>query len=149
MGLPGSDPGRLPRWADPNHRPACRLVESQARRTGSEERTWVAESAGRVVGFASTDPSRDPDATGGTGEVYAIYLEPDVVGTGVGGRLFAQAVEDLRQRGYRAATLWVLEGNARARRFYDTAGWRPDGTVTIDQMLGAELREVRYRIDFY
>jgi L-amino acid N-acyltransferase YncA len=115
---------------------------------GSQERVWVAETAGRVVGFASTGPCRDADAAPGTAEVYAIYLEPDLVGTGMGRSLFAHASEDLRRRGYQAATLWVLEGNARARRFYEAAGWRADGVTKIEQRPDFALHEVRYRVDF-
>jgi len=116
-------------------------------RAGREERTWVAELSGRVVGFADTGPSRDADTAPGTAEVYALYLDPDVVGTGVGQSLFSHAVADLQQRGYRAATLWVLETNARARRFYEVAGWYLDGAAKVEQRPGFDLREVRYRVD--
>src|SRR5262245_36235858 len=97
-------------------------------------RTWVAEEADATIGFSVTGPSQDADATERTGEVYAIYLEPDRVGTGSGRALFEHAVEDLRERGFDAATLWVLESNARARRFYEVAGWRHDGTVTSERV---------------
>jgi L-amino acid N-acyltransferase YncA len=114
----------------------------------AELRLWVAEVEGNVVGFASTGRSRDPDATPAIAEVEALYLDPDVVGTGIGRALFATAVDDLRQRGYRRATLWVLASNARARRFYAAAGWRPDGTTKREERPGFILDEVRYQIDF-
>lgn len=110
-----------------------------------EWRTWVAEDDGRLLGFAVTGPSEDADADPKTGEVYAIYLEPDHVGTGAGRELFRHAVDDLRGRGFHAATLWVLESNERARRFYEVAGWKPDGTVTSERV-DCEMRPtVRYR----
>jgi len=110
-------------------------------------RTWVAQEGKDVVGFAVTGPSQDADATERTGEVYAIYLEPDRVGTGAGRELFEHAVGDLRGRGFEAATLWVLETNERARRFYEVAGWRADGTVTSERV-DCEMRPtMRYRID--
>lgn len=113
-----------------------------------EERTWVADRSGEVVGFAHTCPSRDADAAPGTAEVGLIYLDVSVVGTGVGRLLFAHAVDDLRRRGAKRATLWVLESNERARRFYDAAGWQTDGTTKVEQRPGFELDEIRYRIDF-
>ena len=113
----------------------------------AEGRTWVAERAGRIVGFADTGPSRDPDAPPGTVELFTIYLDPHVVGTGVGRALLQHAMDDLRQRGYRSAMLWVLESNTRARRFYEIAGWRADGTAKVEQRSGVELREVRYCLD--
>jgi len=113
----------------------------------AEWRTWVAQDGAHVVGFAVTGPSQDADATERTGEVYAIYLEPDRVGTGAGRELFEHAVGDLRERGFEAITLWVLESNERARRFYEVAGWAHDGTVASERV-DCEMRPtVRYRID--
>ena len=113
----------------------------------AEWRTWVAQDGPDVAGFAVTGPSQDADATERTGEVYAIYLEPDRVGTGAGRELFEHAVGDLRDRGFDAVTLWVLETNERARRFYEVAGWAHDGTVTTERV-DCEMRPtVRYRLD--
>jgi GNAT superfamily N-acetyltransferase len=116
-------------------------------RPPGDERTWVAELGGRVVGFADTGPSRDADDTPGAAELAALYLDPQVVGTGVGRALLYNAMADLWQRGYRVAVLWALETNVRARRFYEIAGWRSDGTTKTEQRPNVELREVCYRID--
>jgi ribosomal protein S18 acetylase RimI-like enzyme len=123
----------------------------QHRRTLEEPRpdwrTWVAEDDDGVVGFAVTGPSEDVDADDRTGEVYAIYLHPARVGTGLGRTLFERAVGDLRERGYTRATLWVLETNELARRFYEAAGWAADGTVTSERV-DCEMRPtVRYGVD--
>jgi GNAT superfamily N-acetyltransferase len=113
----------------------------------AEWRTWVAQEAGDVAGFAVTGPSQDADATERTGEVYAIYQEPARLGTGAGRELFDHAVGDLRRRGFVAATLWVLETNERARRFYEVAGWAPDGTVSTERV-DCEMRPtLRYRVE--
>jgi GNAT superfamily N-acetyltransferase len=112
-----------------------------------EYRMWVAEEGDRVVGFAVTAKSQDADADDRTAELYAIYLEPDRVGTGVGRELFAHAVDDLRERGFRTATLWVLETNEQAHRFYEVAGWKPDGATTSERV-DCEMRPtVRYRVE--
>jgi ribosomal protein S18 acetylase RimI-like enzyme len=108
-------------------------------------RMWVSDDGGRVVGFAVTGPSEDTDAQERTGEVYAIYLEPDRVGTGVGRELFGHAVEDLRARGFTTATLWVLETNEAARRFYELAGWKPDGATASERIDCLMMPTVRYR----
>jgi GNAT superfamily N-acetyltransferase len=110
-------------------------------------RTWVAEDAGQVAGFAVTGPSEDADATERTAEVYAIYLDPDRVGTGLGRQLFERAVGDLRDRGFSSVTLWVLQTNERARRFYEVAGWAPDGASSSERV-DCEMRPtIRYRVD--
>jgi ribosomal protein S18 acetylase RimI-like enzyme len=113
----------------------------------AEYRMWVAEDEGRAVGFAVTGKSEDADADERTAEVFAIYLDPDQVGTGVGRILFSHAVGDLRDRGFRSATLWVLETNEMARRFYELAGWTHDGTTTSERV-DCEMRPtVRYRVE--
>ena len=37
------------------------------------------------------------------------------------------------------------QGNARARRFYEIAGWVADGTERTSEVFGVTVREVRYR----
>lgn len=123
-------------------------IEQHARRLAHptpDERTWVLEASGQVVGFASTLPCRDEDEGPEVGEVGALYLAPEVASVGLGRRLFEHAVDDLADRGYAQATLWVLESNTRARRFYEAAGWAFDGTTKTEEMQGATLRQVRYR----
>lgn len=113
-----------------------------------DERHWLAERQGEVVGLAFAHTSADPDAEPGTADVGAIYLAPEAVGQGLGRALFGYAVEDLRARGFARATLWVLESNARARRFYEAAGWRPDGGSKVEERPGASRHEVRYAVDW-
>ncbi len=110
-------------------------------------RYWVSDEGGRVTGFAVTGPSEDADADERNGEIYAIYIEPERVGAGIGRALFAHAVEDLRARGFRAATLWVLETNDRAQRFYQAAGWKADGATTSERIDCRMLPTVRYRAE--
>lgn len=104
----------------------------------------VAEVDGEVVGFASVGPCRDPDHPG-TGELYAIYLLPQAWGCGAGRELIATALDALAGFGFAEATLWVLDTNARARRFYETAGWVTDGASRVEDGLGFPIPEVRYR----
>jgi GNAT superfamily N-acetyltransferase len=85
---------------------------------------WVATDAGdAAIGFVSVGASRDADARPGEGEVRAIYLAPEVLGTGVGSELLACGEQALARLGHPAATLWVFEANLRARRFYERNGW--------------------------
>ncbi len=111
-----------------------------------QNRCWVIEQAEYLAGFAMTGPNRDPDLSPMIAEVFAIYLSPDTIGKGIGRILFEHAVEDLRQRGYEQATLWVLASNARARKFYEIAGWSLDGGSKSEELSGAVLHEVRYHI---
>jgi GNAT superfamily N-acetyltransferase len=106
--------------------------------------TFVAERDGAVIGFASVGPSRDER---GVGELYAIYVDPDAWSTGAGRVLIERCEEQLRAE-YAEATLWVLEDNPRARRFYERAGWGLDGMRKSEEWLGVRADEVRYRKRF-
>jgi GNAT superfamily N-acetyltransferase len=110
-------------------------------------RVWLAEESEGPVGFASTGPSRDSEPVPGTAEVYALYLEPSVIGTGRGRELFGHAVDDLRAQGYQRAELWVLTGNDRAQRFYERAGWLADGSEKLEPFDEIVVPEVRYWIE--
>ena len=106
--------------------------------------TWVAVEADTVVGFASVGSSRDPDTGPGVGELYAIYVTPAAWDKAVGHALHEAAVSTLASE-YEGAVLWVLDGNARARRFYERHGWRLDGAAKQEARGDAILNEVRYR----
>lgn len=114
---------------------------------GTASRVWLAERDGRVVGFAATAPASEAGLAPDTGKLTAIYLARDAAGAGAGRALLEHATGDLRQRGYRRAVLWVFAANLRARRFYEIAGWRFDGTSKLEVHGGAELTELRYAFD--
>ena len=118
-------------------------AERGARRAELHRRSppIVAELAGRIVGFVSVGRGVDP---GTDGELYAIYVHPDHWGEGVGRELITAGESRLRELGHRHAILWVLEDNPRARRFYELAGWTPDGTARPIEIFGVHVPEVRY-----
>lgn len=123
------------------------LAEGWARHlSGSTEgaAVVVAEMEGEVVGFVSIGPSREEDGTG-RGEVLAIYLLPEQWGQGIGRELMEAALDQLRQMGFREATLWVLDTNERAWRFYEAGGWVVDRATKQDNSRGFPITEVRYR----
>jgi GNAT superfamily N-acetyltransferase len=102
----------------------------------------VAERDGEVIGFAVVGPTEEP---AGAGELYAINLDPDSWGTGAGRALLAAAEAELARLGFAELVLWVLPGNARARRFYEIAGWVADGAERSSEVFGMTVPEVRYR----
>jgi ribosomal protein S18 acetylase RimI-like enzyme len=104
-----------------------------------ERRTLVAEAAGRIAGFASWGACRD-DGHDGVGELYAVSVAPDAQGAGVGTALHEAALAGLGGAGFTEATLWVFERNARARAFYDHAGWHEDRESLRHNAWAPELR---------
>ena len=117
-------------------------AERWARVLRDGEAVFVSDEEGRVVAFVSVGPAQDDDQVG---ELYAIYALPEAWGTGAGRTLIRAGVQALREAGYRAATLWVLEDNPRARSFYETAGWAPDGATKAHERWGVRAPELRYR----
>jgi GNAT superfamily N-acetyltransferase len=101
---------------------------------------------GEIAGFAAFGPARDSDTDPrATGEVYAIYADPDAWGAGTGRALMASAVVEMARLGYADAVLWVLDTNDRSRRFYTLAGWEEDGARKTDASRGFDICEIRYR----
>jgi GNAT superfamily N-acetyltransferase len=127
-------------------------------RESFRNRPWqqmiVAVEDEQLVGYAAYGPEVDllgapwphpvseAGAAGRVGELYALYVVPDWWSTGIGRALIAHVLEELSP--YPVVTLWVLERNARARRFYARAGFAPDGAVNKVDSLGGVI-EVRYR----
>jgi GNAT superfamily N-acetyltransferase len=60
-------------------------------------------------------------------EVEQVYVSRDHRGTGVAGLLLAEAERLVAVAGHRRAWLAVVDGNARARRFYERSGWADEG----------------------
>jgi len=100
---------------------------------------------GTIVAMCSYGPPRDDDAPSGSGSLHAINLHPAAWGTGLGAQLLQHAERGLAVDGYGTAYLWVVDGNARARRFYERAGWRVEGATKIDDQFETGVTEVRYR----
>ena len=109
-----------------------------------QPQTVVAVEGGRVLGFATTAPSRDQDLAD-HGEIYALYVDPKEWGQGVGSTLLSEACARLVERAFRKALLWMLVGNLQADRFYRTHHWAPDGHHRTDTVWGVTIDEARYR----
>lgn len=106
---------------------------------------FVSVVNGALNGFVNIRRTRDVTAPETVGEIVALYVEPSGWSTGCGRALMDVAVDELAKRGFTEATLWVLENNDRARRFYEIAGWEPDGTSLTEEWRTVQVTEVRYR----
>jgi len=134
-------------------RPWQRMIAAVARQPG---RAQPDPAAPDIIGYASFGPERDvldmpwpyPLTSAGSGgkvaELYALYVHPAWWSTGTGRALMDQVLAKVRAAGYGCITLWVLEANARARRFYQRAGFIPDGARHVLDDLGG-VTEIRYR----
>lgn len=104
----------------------------------------VAERDGELVGWAAHGPYRDGEVRTSDAELYAIYVDAARFGGGIGHALLQESVRQCAAAGHSRLYLWVLEGNIRARAFYERAGFHPDGAEEPFEVDGVPVPEVRY-----
>ncbi|MCC3271762.1 GNAT family N-acetyltransferase [Arthrobacter zhangbolii] len=114
-------------------------------REGTVPAPHVAVAGADVVGFSHAGTSRDDDAGAQVGEVTALYLREQHVGTGLGRRLWEAALDQLERSGHTEVSVWVLDTNQRGRAFYERMGLTLDGAAKTETLDGFPLTEVRYR----
>jgi len=100
-------------------------------------------AAREVVGVSAFGAYRDLPDDAHRGELWVLYVAPSHWGRGYGCVLLRDAERSLATTGRRDLALWVLEGNDRARRFYEREGWYHDDGMKPFGDSG--LYEVRYR----
>ena len=96
-----------------------------------------------AVGLICLGKCRDLDKEPYYGEIWGIYLLPEYWHSGIGTQLINWGVNELKIRNYTKVTLWVLEDNLNARKFYEKMGFHHDGTIK-EITIGKMLKEYRY-----
>ncbi|MFD7919010.1 ribosomal protein S18-alanine N-acetyltransferase [Streptomyces sp. NPDC059740] len=94
---------------------------AHARGEGATRRYHVAETEGRIVGYAGLA------AACGTGDVQTIATARDQWGTGLGSRLLATLLSDATSFECHEVLLEVRVDNDRAQRLYERHGFEPIG----------------------
>lgn len=132
-----------------DHLDSLDVEAAVARRVGNwpPPGTHVAELNSRIAGWLGIGPYRDEDAPPGSGEIYAIYVDPAHWANGVGRALMSYGLALLADQQLQPVFLWVLLENAQARRFYERHGFAADGAQEDYEVGGARVPEVRYRRD--
>ena len=137
-------------------RPWQRMLVAVAPDQEDADRKDADQEGASIVGYASFGPETDvlsapwphPLTTEGkdgkVAELYALYVRPAWWSTGTGRALMERVLAWTSGTGYLFITLWVLRDNRRARRFYERAGFAPDGMTNVLGGLGG-VTEVRYR----
>jgi len=109
----------------------------------------MAEEQGRPVGWTAFGRTRTPPPGSSpirplySGEIYGLYLHPDVWRQGHGKALIKQAAKDLKAQKHSSLCLWVLDGNARAKSFYEAMGGQKTGNKMVE-FGPSKLKEVCY-----
>lgn len=111
---------------------------------GSVVNLVAEDPGGELVGWACHGPYRDGDTHTEDAELYALYVDPGRYGGGIGRALMAESAGRCATAGHPRMLLWVLKENTPARRFYERAGFRPDGAQEPFEADGVAVPEVRY-----
>jgi GNAT superfamily N-acetyltransferase len=114
---------------------------------------WVATEGDALVGFCAAGPASPedladaggavPDDVAAVAVVAALLVEPRWGRRGHAGRLVVETAAALRAAGAARGLAWVPERDTASRRFWERAGWEPDGTVRTLDAGGRPLREIR------
>jgi len=73
----------------------------------------------------------DRQSSPGDWELVSMWVSPDARGSGVADLLAAAVVDAVKAAQAERLTLWVADGNARARAFYLRVGFQPTGARQV------------------
>ena len=107
------------------------------------DRRLVAEVDGDVVGTVTFGKGRE---NASLAEIQSIYVLPDHWSKGQGSDLFRAVMERAKAQGYPGLYVWTLEGNTRAKAFYEHMGMTATGETREFEIAGSYLPEVRYQM---
>lgn len=89
--------------------------------------------------------SIDPNFAPGEWHLKELYIDPFFQHQGIGSALMSEFLSMAADAGSRQVSLWVLEANAAARRFYESFGWLPSGERQLQP--GTDQFLLMYRSD--
>ena len=93
---------------------------------GGRHQLFVAESAGRVIGYAGSMRFR-PKAAYETSVETTIYLRPDHTARGLGGRLYARLFEAIRGEDVHRMYAGITQPNDASNQLHARLGFREVG----------------------
>jgi GNAT superfamily N-acetyltransferase len=105
----------------------------------------VVALAHTILGWCSLAPSRDADPSERTGEITALYVDPDHWRCGHGRRLMLAALDEAQVREWSEVIVWVLASNSAAFQFYAAMGFALDGAEKL-VVTPVPMKETRLRI---
>ena len=105
---------------------------------------FVADDGSTMAGWCFSSLVRN-GASSVIGEVFALYVSPELQGCGHGQALMVATEADFRARGVRESVLRVLEANQPGRAFYERFGYVRDGEAGPETFGALALPVLRYR----
>ena len=112
-----------------------------AMRHSPQERIWIAEKEGRIVGCAAIVKASENAA-----QLRWLLLRPEVRGRHYGRRLVEEALHFCREAGYSSVFLWTVSTLPAAAALYRSVGFKETEKVT-HELWGSEVTEVKYELE--
>lgn len=81
-----------------------------------------AEEDGEIIGNIQFGKSREENMRG-YAEIISLYILPEYLGKAVGYKLLCNAVDMIKEQGFKDIYLWAMNGNTRADEFYIRSGF--------------------------
>ncbi len=131
----------VPKEIIDEHSARCPMIWNKMLEKNSESH-YVIALDNVIIGFLTIAGSRDKDLKESFFEIIGLYLSPEYIGAGYGKQAMDWIKREIQGRGYNNISLWVLEENKRARRFYEKSGFKADGGFKPSGLAAAQ--EVRY-----
>lgn len=105
------------------------LARTRADLSDPAKAVWLVEHEGEPIGYALVGPCElpHPEVAPGDGELKRLYLLKRAQNGGLGGRLFAAAIDWLQKDGPRTVWIGVWSENVGAQRLYARLGFEKVG----------------------
>jgi N-acetylglutamate synthase-like GNAT family acetyltransferase len=112
-----------------------------AMRHSQQERIWIVEKEGRIVGCAAIVKFSETEA-----QLRWLLLRPALRSQGLGRKLVEETLQFCRDAGYTSVFLWTVSALPAAAGLYRSVGFRETENVT-HEMWGSQVTEVRYELE--
>jgi GNAT superfamily N-acetyltransferase len=140
-------PALLDDWDEPSAIAAWRRAAAAPPTPGHG--VLVATEGPTAVGFTAFGPAEltageQSHPEGPSVELSTLLVEPRWGRRGHGSRLLAAVADIVREAGSARLQVWLLEADEVSARFFESAGWAPDGWARTLDTGGEPLREIRW-----
>lgn len=106
------------------------------------ENTFLAKANGQeIIGVCTFGPSRSSMFLN-EGEIYSLYVDPKYQGLGIGTELIKTALNQLLDKKYYSAFLWVIYNNESAKKFYEKIGFNVLKHQRLDHSKIGDIKEI-------
>ena len=103
---------------------------------------WVYDDRNGIQGYVSC--RHESEYGWKRGEIIGIYVAPESWGRGIGKRLMGHALKWMSAQQCDVADLWTIVENRRARKFYESIGFKCTHAIRTADKYGYVIRETQY-----